>query len=157
MNVGTPGSGLGGLFYLASLIVMLFGQVWRTLKGQSSLARWRFVVGQLAIGGGIVAGIVATGWIISMVFPELKLLSIAIVDTGSAVAGATPVIPNIQVALRYLVPILITFSPLIAVLFIVQMVRLVLIAVDRPRVQRRTRVYSHPVYVVEKAQERKLK
>ncbi len=62
-NPGLPGTGLGGLFYILLAIWMPVTELHRTLRGGSSLARWRQVGTQFALACGIVAattGVAAT-------------------------------------------------------------------------------------------------
>ncbi len=58
-NAGLPGTGLGGLFYILLAIWMPVAELHRTLRGRSSLARWRQVGTQFALACGIVASTVA--------------------------------------------------------------------------------------------------
>lgn len=55
MVVGVPGTGIGGLFYLIAACSMPFVACWRWLRGERSGMRWGFILGQLALMGGIVA------------------------------------------------------------------------------------------------------
>ena len=59
-NAGLPGTGLGGLFYIALALWMPVAELYQTLRGRSSLARWRLVGTQFAIACGIVGMTVAT-------------------------------------------------------------------------------------------------
>ncbi len=43
MNVGLPGTGLGGLFYFFSVILMVAVEFYLTARGRSSIPRWKFV------------------------------------------------------------------------------------------------------------------
>lgn len=56
MVVGVPGTGIGGLFYLIAACSMPFVECWRWLRGERSPSgtRWGFILGQLALMGGIV-------------------------------------------------------------------------------------------------------
>jgi hypothetical protein len=56
-NAGLPGTGLGGLFYLALAFWMPLAELPRTLRGRSSRARWRHVATQFALACGIVASV----------------------------------------------------------------------------------------------------
>jgi hypothetical protein len=62
MNVGLPGTGIGGLFYLITALLMPVIELVRTFQGQSSLARWRRVGRQTGMAGGIVGCLWATGY-----------------------------------------------------------------------------------------------
>ena len=59
-NAGLPGTGLGGLFYLALALWMPLAELPRTLRGRSSRARWRHVSTQFALACGIVASVAGT-------------------------------------------------------------------------------------------------
>lgn len=56
-NAGLPGTGLGGLFYLLLAFWMPVAELPRTLRGQSSRARWRRIGTQFALACGIVAAV----------------------------------------------------------------------------------------------------
>jgi hypothetical protein len=43
MNAGLPGTGIGGVFYLVSALFMPFFELFKTLRGESNLERWRDV------------------------------------------------------------------------------------------------------------------
>lgn len=49
MSAGLPGVGLSGIFFIASALVTLPLEIARTIRGQSSLARWAAVLRHLAI------------------------------------------------------------------------------------------------------------
>ena len=53
MTVGIPGTGLGGLFYFLLVALMPFYELLLTLRGRSSLARWRRVAHHLALLGAM--------------------------------------------------------------------------------------------------------
>lgn len=62
MNVGLPGTGLGGLFYLLTAFLMPVVEVVQTVRGRSTVERWRRVVIQAGLAAGILAGLWATAW-----------------------------------------------------------------------------------------------
>jgi len=64
MTAGLPGSGIGGLYYLALVVVMPFREIWLTLRGRSSAARWRFVARSLGLAVGIVLALYGTSWLV---------------------------------------------------------------------------------------------
>ena len=53
-NTGLPGTGLGGLFYVLLAMAMPPVELYRTLRGRSSIARWRQVGARFAIACGVV-------------------------------------------------------------------------------------------------------
>jgi hypothetical protein len=59
-NAGLPGTGLGGLFYLLLAFWMPVAELPKTLRGQSSRARWRRIGTQFALACGIVAAVSST-------------------------------------------------------------------------------------------------
>ncbi|HEV8380544.1 MAG TPA: tetratricopeptide repeat protein [Gemmatimonadales bacterium] len=60
MNAGLPGTGIGGIFYLASALAMPLREAYRRVRGRAG-GRWRIVGAQLAIAGGILGAMWLTG------------------------------------------------------------------------------------------------
>lgn len=67
-NAGLPGTGIGGFLYILLAIIMPFCELYLTLLGRSSWARWKLVLKQLFIAGGILAGVEGTAWAVSKLF-----------------------------------------------------------------------------------------
>lgn len=67
MTVGLPGAGIGGLFYLLAGLLMPVREAWLTVTGRSTRRRWRTVLHQFSISGGIVGGTYASGWLLAAV------------------------------------------------------------------------------------------
>jgi hypothetical protein len=44
MFAGLPGTGIGGIFYLLLTLWMPINELYRTLEGRSSVARWLFIL-----------------------------------------------------------------------------------------------------------------
>lgn len=61
MNVGLPGTGIGGVFYLLLALCMPFFELYKTLRGESSAMRWLFVLRQLLMSGAILVGMWGVG------------------------------------------------------------------------------------------------
>jgi hypothetical protein len=59
MNVGLPGAGIGGLFYLLCALAMPIKEVFLTITRPNHKFRYRLVATQLGIVFGIVAGVFA--------------------------------------------------------------------------------------------------
>lgn len=57
MSAGLPGVGLSGVFFILSALVTLPLELARTIRGQSSLARWAAVTRHLAIAITMVVGV----------------------------------------------------------------------------------------------------
>ena len=69
MTVGLPGTGIGGLFYLVTAFLMPVHELGLTLRGRSNYKRWRSVVLQVALAGGIIGGLWATAWSLTRLCP----------------------------------------------------------------------------------------
>jgi len=71
MTAGLPGTGIGGVFYLLSALLMPLFELITTLRGKSSLARWTVVLRQLAIGLVILGAMWLLGLIAGIAFDLL--------------------------------------------------------------------------------------
>ncbi len=69
MTAGIPGVGLGGLFFVISALLMVVVELYRTVRGRSSVARWRFVGRQAAMALGIIFATVAALWLLELAIP----------------------------------------------------------------------------------------
>jgi hypothetical protein len=131
MTPGIPGVGLGGLFFIISALLAPGFELVRTVRGQSSLTRWRVVIRQAVMAASIVLATTAILWLL-----ELALLGIwgdvagspeeAGMNSGSA-ALAMEALERLPFAAA---PVLITLILLVVVLGCAEMLRLVL---RRPR------------------------
>lgn len=86
MTAGLPGTGIGGVFYLLSALLMPLVELVKTLRGQSSGRRWLLVIRQLALASGIVAGMWMLGILLGLLLevqPDVDIVSI--VNTEVAV------------------------------------------------------------------------
>jgi hypothetical protein len=70
MVAGIPGTGIGGLFYLLSVLFMPFREVTKLVRGKSNLKRWKFIVMQFGLASGIIVGFWITGLILAYLIPE---------------------------------------------------------------------------------------
>lgn len=74
MTAGIPGVGIGGIFYLASALLMPLRSLAAVLGGRPEEARWRLALRQAAIAAGILGMLwatgVALGWIITAYIPQ---------------------------------------------------------------------------------------
>ena len=83
MNVGLPGTGIGGVFYLLSAICMPVVETARAL-GRRDKSQWR-VVGRLVVMTiGIAAGIWWAGWVLALMVGGSPLLLAAIQGGGAS-------------------------------------------------------------------------
>lgn len=71
MVVGLPGTGIGGLFYLFMAFWMPFHELYRLVRGRSSLERWRFI----ALNWMIVGGILACLWLTMLAMKSALILT----------------------------------------------------------------------------------
>lgn len=79
MNAGLPGTGIGGIFYLLSALLMPLFEVVNTLRGKSNWARWALLLKQLAMAAGIIAGMWALGLLLGLLLetrPEYEIAKI---------------------------------------------------------------------------------
>jgi len=68
---GLPGTGIGGLFFILSAFFMVIVELQRTIRGRSSLARWRIVARHAGIAAAMVAAITAVVWLLHQaLFPS---------------------------------------------------------------------------------------
>jgi len=73
MTVGLPGAGIGGLFYLASTILLPLRSLVKRLRGQQDGVPWRDQAHSLAIAVGIIGALWMAGWLLSLVVPDESL------------------------------------------------------------------------------------
>jgi hypothetical protein len=118
MTAGLPGVGIGGIFYLASAIMMPFRSLYAMATGRAHDARWRVALRQAAIAGGILGVLwltgLALGWVLATVVPH------AMIASGG---GAAP--EHVWNVVRTSA-LLLSFGTLAAVLLVVQLLRLTL-------------------------------
>jgi len=67
MTVGLPGTGIGGLYYFVLVLLMPFREVYLTLRGRSSVERWRQVAGYWCILLAILGVLWAESWMLAQV------------------------------------------------------------------------------------------
>jgi tetratricopeptide (TPR) repeat protein len=65
VNAGLPGTGIGGIFYIASALAMPLREAYRRVRRRAG-GRWRVVAVQLAIAGGILGAMWVTGWLLGI-------------------------------------------------------------------------------------------
>jgi hypothetical protein len=104
MNVGLPGAGVGGLFYLLCALAMPIKEVYLTITRPRHKFRYRLVATQLGIVIGIVSGVLAIYELVKNLF-GLELSSPA---------------PTDSVMFYSLLPVLISFSLLLIILITVR-------------------------------------
>ena len=70
MNVGLPGAGLAGLFYIITALLMPLLELARTLVGKSSFNRWRLVWTQVGLALGVIGALWLTAWLMKFLLPD---------------------------------------------------------------------------------------
>jgi hypothetical protein len=70
MTPGVPGAGIGGLFYLASTLLLPFRSLMRRLRGQPDPVSSRQMRHNVAMAGGVVAALWMVGWILAFIVPD---------------------------------------------------------------------------------------
>jgi hypothetical protein len=78
MNIGLPGTGIGGLFYLITALMMPLFELRLTLMGRSNLRRWRMVGLQWVIAAAILVSIWGTFELLAYIFPYFTIHSQAV-------------------------------------------------------------------------------
>jgi hypothetical protein len=105
-------------------------EVWLLLRGRSSAARWRFIAGQLAIVGAIVAALYAEGLAIEF---AAQALSTAGVAGGSEPGEGVPAISQLAPTVFVLTPWLM----LCGVILSIQILSRVVPAIEAARPRRK--------------------
>lgn len=119
MAAGLPGVGIGGIFYLASALLMPVRSAIAVLSGRGHEARWSLALRQSGLAALILVTIWATGWLIGW--------SVGIIspDAVPSFAGGVATQPEVHNALRTTALVL-SFGTLAAVLAVVQLLRVAL-------------------------------
>lgn len=73
MNAGLPGAGIGGLFYLASTMLLPARSLVRRVRGHTDAVTWRQQLHNMSIAVGIIAGLWMAGWLLAFVMPKEML------------------------------------------------------------------------------------
>lgn len=118
MTAGIPGVGIGGIFYLASALLMPLRSLVAVVAGRPAEARWGLALRQATLAGGILAALwvtgVALGWIITTFIPQ----GTSIVSPGAGGAEVRSVVKTGA--------LLLSLGTLCAVLALVQLIRFAL-------------------------------
>ena len=73
MIAGLPGTGIGGLFYLISALLMPVREIYLTCRGKSNRKQWAVVALQLSLALGVIGGFWATGWVLGRILGVAKI------------------------------------------------------------------------------------
>jgi hypothetical protein len=66
VNIGLPGTGIAGIFYVLAALWMPFRALLRALRGERDAARWRLALTGAALASCIIAATAATVWAIDL-------------------------------------------------------------------------------------------
>ena len=111
MNVGLPGTGIGGLLYLVMALLMPVHEAALALSGRSSHERWRSVAQQWAVAATILGSLTAVGYVIG---------ELAFRVDGLGSPGVSRAVADAQL---WASPLLVSLVTLAAVLLAVQLAR----------------------------------
>ena len=117
MTAGLPGTGIGGLFYLISALLMPLRELFRALIGKGDRARGRMALQQCAIALTILGAVWMTGLLLGLFHVGTKLVHHA------TIAG---------VRVLYITPVIVAFATLSGVLLAVEIARVVLLIAEGP-------------------------
>lgn len=107
MNVGLPGAGIGGLYYLICTAVMPFKEIFMTLTKPKHQFRYRLVFSQLSIASAIVLGFISIYKLLNTLFKAKSSLQVSI--------------NNISFLPSYSLPIFISLALLIFILVVIEL------------------------------------
>jgi hypothetical protein len=99
MNVGLPGAGIGGLFYLICALAMPVKEVFLTITRPEHRFRYRLIIMQLSIVAGIVSGVIAIYKLVNNVFGFNLSLSIRPDSTSIIFYSLLPVLISLGLLL----------------------------------------------------------
>jgi hypothetical protein len=119
MTVGLPGVGIGGIFYLASALLMPVRSLVAVLRGRPHEARWALALRQAALAGGILGALWLTGLALGWAFVHLAPEATQRVARGGR--SATSVSNVVRTS-----ALVLSLGTLAAVLAFVQLLRIVL-------------------------------
>jgi protein-S-isoprenylcysteine O-methyltransferase Ste14 len=109
MNVGLPGTGIGGLFYLMTTFIILLSELVMTVRGQSSKQRWSTVMEQTGMTVSMIIMAILTNMLVSTYL--LKKRVIVYPPSNSLVTNGI----NLYAKHPILVPITLLFIVLIVI------------------------------------------
>lgn len=139
MNAGLPGTGIGGLFYIAGALWMPIDATYQRLSGRRADLPWRVVGRQAGIAVGVLAALWLTGWGVGFL--------VAFLTTDAAAAGGGPATaPSRVTSIVRWATLIGSTGVLVSLIGVVQLLRL---TVPRPAPRRALtaapRAYVEPV------------
>jgi hypothetical protein len=114
MNVGLPGTSIGGLFYVLTAAWMPLREFVRLARGKSTLMRWKFIAAKTSIAAGMLGSLWITGKFLEAVLPIQTIAK-----------GSVLLLSNARIfAANTTIPTVTTFIVLAGVLGVVEVMRL---------------------------------
>lgn len=90
MTAGLPGAGIGGLFYLASTLILPIRSLTRRLRGQPDSVSPKQLAHSVLMVSGIIGGLWLAGWLLAFVAPD-EMLAAGTLRNRGAFAGRSVV------------------------------------------------------------------
>ena len=118
MTAGLPGVGIGGIFYLASAIMMPVRSLVAVVTGRRDEARWPVALRQATIAAGILGALWVTGWALGWLIVTVAPGSVLLTAAGAGPAHVRSVVRTSA--------LLLSFGTLATVLALVQLLHLAL-------------------------------
>ena len=97
MTAGLPGTGVGGLFYMLSGILMPFREAYRAARGQSDARSRRLVAYQTVMALGVVGGIWVTGGLLGVIISWSPAVAAAVHGETFTAAHTANVLRDVAV------------------------------------------------------------
>lgn len=121
MNAGLPGTGIGGLFYIAGALWMPFDAAYRQIRGRERGPGWQVVAVQSGIALAILAVLWLTAWTIGYLATQFTAVDVTPgIDTGTLVSPSE----HVESVIRRVV-VLGSVGVLMVILAFVQLLRTV--------------------------------
>lgn len=115
MNVGLPGTGIGGLFYLISTFFILATEVYKTITRRSSKRRWKIITEQTWIAISMILVAIVVNFLLSTYIFKKHILTATHPQTTTQVIFYTfrehPIL--IPITLLFFILLLVQFLYLI--------------------------------------------
>jgi len=102
MNIGLPGAGIGGLFYLLCALAMPVKEVFLTITRPEHQFRYRLITRQLCIVTGIVSGVIVIYKLVNTVFNFNLSLSVPTDSASLIFYSLLPVLISLGLLLTIL-------------------------------------------------------
>ena len=126
MTAGLPGVGIGGIFYLASALLMPVRSLVAVMRGRPADARWPLALKQASLAAGILGTLWITGWLLGWAIALIAPTAGITAGIGGAAAGQVHNVVRTSA-------LLLSFGTLGAVLLVVQLLRVSLPVRATPR------------------------